>query len=98
TRTVGLTIEPQSAPVTDSVAITRAEFVTSKGELRVEATSSNASATLTVFVSSTNATIGTLTGDGSGRFRGIFSVSPNPKNITVRSSGGGSATGIVVAK
>ena len=55
-------------------------------------------ATLTVYVTSTNATIGTLTGDGSGRFRGNLNFGTNPGNITVKSSGGGSATRSVIAK
>jgi hypothetical protein len=95
TRSASLTV--QRAP-TDSVAITRAEYDVSHRQLRVEATSSNVSATLTVYVTSTNATIGTLTGDGSGRYRGNLNFATNPVNITVRSSGGGSATGAVVAR
>jgi hypothetical protein len=58
----------------------------------VEATSSSASATLTVFVTSTGAQIGTLTNDGGGRYRGQFNWPTNPQNITVKSSLGGSAT------
>jgi len=83
---------------TDSVGISRAEYVGSKRQLTVEATSTNVAATLTVFVTSTNATIGTLTGDGSGRYRGNLNFATNPGNITVRSSGGGSATRAVIAK
>ena len=95
TRSASLTV--QRAP-TDSVAITRAEYDVSHRQLRVEGTSSNVSATLTVYVTSTNATIGTLTGDGSGRYRGNLNFATNPVNITVRSSGGGTATGAVAAR
>jgi hypothetical protein len=98
TRNVGLTVTPQATPASDSVTLTRAEFDSSKRQLNVEATSTNASATLTIFVTSTNAKIGTLTGDGSGRFRGLFNVATNPGTITVKSSSGGSATGAVALK
>jgi carbon monoxide dehydrogenase subunit G len=67
-------------------------------QLTVEATCSSVAATLTVYVTATNATIGTLTGDGSGRFRGNLNFGTNPGNITVKSSGGGSATRSVIAK
>ena len=95
TRSASLTV--QRAP-TDSVSISRAEYVVSKRQLTVEATCSSVAATLTVYVTSTNATIGTLTGDGSGRFRGNLNFGTNPGNITVKSSGGGSATRSVIAK
>jgi hypothetical protein len=98
TRNVGLTVTPQATPAADSVSVTRAEFDSSKRQLNVEATSTNASATLTVFVTSTNAKIGTLTGDGSGRFRGLFNVATNPGTITVKSSAGGSAARGVALK
>jgi hypothetical protein len=65
--------------------------------LRVEATGSNASATLSVYVTSTNTFIGTLRNEG-GRYRGDFSWSTNPQNITVRSSLGGSASRTVTLK
>ncbi len=98
TRNVGLTVTPQATPAADSVSVTRAEFDSSKRQLNVEATSTNAGATLSVFVTSTNAKIGTLTGDGSGRFRGLFSVATNPGTITVKSSSGGSGTRAVALK
>jgi hypothetical protein len=97
TRSATLTINTASAPppppATDTVRITRAEFDSSKRILRVEASSTSASATLQVFNTGTGALIGTLS---SGR--GEFSVSTNPQNITVRSSLGGVATRAVDAK
>jgi hypothetical protein len=45
-----------------------------------------------VFVTATNQLIGTLTNNGGGRFRGQFTWSPTPQNITARSSFGGEAT------
>ena len=77
---------------TDTVTITRAEYQTGNRRLRVEATSTNATATLQVFVTSTNQLIGTLSNNGSGRFRGQFSWPVNPQTITVRSNFGGQAT------
>ena len=101
TRSASLTINPVNAPppppTTDTVRITRAEFDSGKRVLRVEATSTNGSATLQVFNSGSGALIGTLSGSG-GQYRGEFSVSTNPQNITVRSSLGGVATRAVDAK
>ena len=82
----------------DTVAIQVAEYASGNRQLRVEATSSSSSATLQVFVTSTNALIGTLQNDGGGRSRGDFSWPSNPQNITVRSSLGGSATRTVTVK
>ena len=77
---------------TDTVTITRAEYQTGNRRLRVEATSTNATATLQVFVTSTNQLIGTLANAGGGRFRGQFSWPVNPQTITVRSNFGGQTT------
>lgn len=85
-------------PSTDTIRITRAEYVSSRRSLRVEATSSNSGATLRVFVSSTGALLGTLSSSGGGQYRGEFSSSTNPRNITIRSSLGGVATANVSAK
>jgi hypothetical protein len=83
---------PTQAPASDTVSIQRAEYDAGKQELRVEATSTNTSAAVQVFVTSTNALIGTLQNDGGGRYSGRFSWPSNPQSITVRSSLGGSAT------
>jgi hypothetical protein len=80
------------------VSITRAEYDSGKRALRVEATSTSSNATLQVFVSSTGQLIGTLSNNGGGQYRGEFSVSTNPQNITVRSSQGGVATRAVTAR
>ena len=89
---------PTPTPAIDTVSITRAEYRTSNTQLRVEATSTNASATLQVFVTSTNQLIGTLTNNGGGRFRGQFSWPVNPQTITVRSNFGGQATRVVTVR
>jgi hypothetical protein len=89
TRSATLTVTPAQ---TDTVAVTQAEYRASRRELRVNATSTSSSAVLKVYVTSTNALIGTLTNDGGGRYSGRFSWPTNPQNITVRSSLNGSAS------
>jgi hypothetical protein len=89
TRTATLAVNPQAG---DTVAIQRAEYKERDDELRVEATSTSATATLQVFVTSTNQLIGTLTNNGGGAYSGTFTRSTNPQNITVRSSLGSSAS------
>lgn len=102
TRSAALTISSSSAPPpppsTDTVNITRADYDTAKGALRVEATSTRSTATLQVFVTATGQLIGTLPNNGGGQYRGEFSTPTNPQNITVRSSLGGVATRAVVAR
>jgi hypothetical protein len=82
----------------DTISIQLAEYSAGSQQLRVEATGSNASATLSVYVTSTNTFIGTLRNEGGGRYRGDFSWPTNPQNITVRSSLGGSASRTVTLK
>jgi hypothetical protein len=102
TQSATLTINPAGAPppppATDTVRITRAEFDSGKRILRVEATSTSSSATLRVFNTASGVLIGTLGNSGGGQYRGEFSVSTNPQNVTVRSSLGGSATRAVDVK
>ncbi len=81
-----------------TIQLTRAEYDSAKKELRVEATSSDAAATLTVFVTATGEMIGMLTNEGAGQFRGQLTWPVNPENITVRSSLGDSTTASVTAK
>lgn len=98
TRTSVLTINPASTPTADTVAVTLAEYDTAKLVLRLQATSTSASATLQAFVTSSGQLIGTLTSNGGGRYGGQFNSSVNPQNVTVRSSLGGSAARVVTAK
>jgi len=72
-------------PATDTVRISRAEWA--DGQLRVDASSSNASATLKVYVTSTGALLGTISG---GRLQ--TNTPSNPGNVTVKSSLGGQAS------
>jgi len=94
-RSATLTISP---PGTDTVSITRAEYEAGNRRLRVEATSTRATATLQVFVTSSGQLIGTLSNEGGGRFRGEFSWPVNPQSITVRSNFGGQATRTVTLR
>jgi len=96
-RSATLTINPAAGGV-DTVSITRAEYDSGQRRLRVEATSTRSTATLRVFVTSTNQLIGTLSNDGGGRFRGEFSWPVNPQNITVRNNFGGQATRAVTPR
>jgi hypothetical protein len=85
-RSAVLTVNANAPPpATDTVTITRAEWAS--GRLRVEATSSNSSATLKVYVTSTGALLGTMSG---GRFE--TTIASNPGSVTVKSSLGGQAT------
>jgi hypothetical protein len=95
TRSATLTVTPAQA---DTVGVTRAEYTVSKQQLRVEATSTSASATLQVFVTSTNQLIGTLTNNGGGRYTGQFTWPTNPQTVTIKSSLGGSASKAVTLR
>ncbi|MFJ6280637.1 putative Ig domain-containing protein [Arthrobacter subterraneus] len=88
-----LSVAPAAPPAADTVSIQRADYAASKRTLGVEARSTNSSATLRVFKTSTNELIGTLRNEGGGRYRATFSnVASNPGNITVKSSAGGTAS------
>jgi hypothetical protein len=91
-------VPPTATTPADTISIPLAEYSAGNRELRVEATSSSASATLKVYVTSTNMLIGILTNEGGGRYRGNLAWSTNPQNITVRSSLGGLASRIVTVK
>lgn len=95
-RSALLTVNPP--PAADTVAIQLAEYRRSRRQLRVQATSTSASATLKVYVTSTGAFIGTLSNSGSGRYQGLFAWPSNPVKITVKSSLLGSASKNVTVK
>lgn len=76
----------------DTVTITLAQYFADTGSLEVHATStSNGAATLMVYRASDNTLIGTLTSNNTD-YRGVFTTSPNPESIIVRSSVSGEAT------
>ena len=89
---------PTPVPVVDTVKIQRAEYQQSKGVLRVDATDTEPAATLRVYVTATDALVGTLKNNGSGRFSASLPWPTNPVDITVRSSFGGSASKAVTLK
>jgi hypothetical protein len=96
TKTATLTVTPPA--IADTVAITLAQYRASGKTLSVQATSTSATATLTVYVTATGQPIGTLANNGGGKYSAQFSWPSNPQNITVRSSLGGSATKAVTRK
>jgi hypothetical protein len=72
-------------PATDTVTISRAQW--KSGQLRVDATSSSAGATLKAYVTSSGALLGTISG---GRLQ--TNTASSPGNVTVKSSLGGQAS------
>jgi hypothetical protein len=96
TRSAVLTVAP--AVTVDTVTITLAEYRLSSKRVSVQATSTNGTATLKAYVTSTGQLIGTLTNNGGGNYSGAFKWPMNPLNITVRSSRGGSASATVTLR
>ena len=95
TKTATLTV--RSPATADTVAITLAQYRLSTKKLSIQATSTNATATLKVYITATGQLIGTLTNNG-GNYSGQFKWPTNPQNITVRSSLGGSSSAIVTVR
>jgi phage baseplate assembly protein gpV len=82
----------------DTVTITRAQYSVSRSQLTVQAIDTNDTATLTVSVSSTGEILGTMTNKGGGNYSAKFNGIANPRQITVTSNFGGSATARVRAR
>ena len=83
------------SPTGDTVTVLSAVYTNGNHLLKVRADSSIKSTvrnapTLSVYVTSSNTLIGSLTGDSDGSYVGNFSWATNPQMITVRSSSGGS--------
>jgi hypothetical protein len=89
TRTTTLTVTPGTPPAADIVKIKTASW--KKGLLKIEATSTNPNAILSVF-GPTGSFMFTLTNNGGGRFSDQRGFVFNPERITVRSNFGGSAS------
>ena len=83
---------------TDTVTITRAQYSTQRSQLTVQATDSDPTATLTVSVTSSGQDLGTMTNQGGGNYNFKKVVTPNPRQITVTSNLGGTATARVRAR
>jgi hypothetical protein len=97
TRTASLSVTPPPAQ-TDTVAIQKAEYVASKGQLSVQATGTNQTATLTASSTATGQIIGVLTNRGGGKYDGTFNLPTNPQNVTVTSNLNGKASRAVTLK
>jgi hypothetical protein len=82
----------------DVVSINKAEYTVSKGQLQVQASSTNTSATLQAYVTSTGELIGTLRNNGGGKYSLQVAWSTNPLNVTIKSSLGGTTSKSVAAK
>jgi plastocyanin len=82
----------------DTVTITRARYDTARSQLTVQATDSNETATLTVSVTSTGETLGTMQNKGGGSYSFKKGGIANPRQITVTSNFGGTATARVKAR
>lgn len=78
--------------------ITKAEYAVRSFQLKAEATSTNATATLTVWNAATGAFIGTMSNAGGGKYTGTFNVSPAVLSMTVKSTLGGAFRGSVLQK
>jgi hypothetical protein len=94
TQTAGVTV----LRALDSVKITKAEDAVRSFQLKIEATSTNGAASLTVWNTATGALIGALTPGGGGKYTGSFTIWPPVLSIMVKSSLGGIATGAVAQK
>ena len=92
-----LIVAPPPAPV-DTVAIQKADYVVSKKQLVVQASSTSQTAMLTVSVTATGEIIGILTNKGVGSYAGTFSLPASPQNITVTSDLSGTSSRAVNVK
>ena len=92
-----LIVAPLPALV-DTVAIQKADYVVSKKQLVVQASSTSQTATLTVSVTATGQIIGILTNKGAGTYSGTFSLPASPQNITVTSDLSGTSSKAVTLK
>lgn len=93
-----LTVTTEPPPAADVVRVERADFKPGGrgGTLTVRATSSSATAILTVFRDQSSVPTFVLTNQGGGRYDGSFSFSgTQPNTVTVKSNLGGSASGNV---
>jgi len=90
----------------DTVVVTKAEYVPSKNQLKVEATSTNSAATLRVFnatpgsirINGLPPVVGTMSNAGGGKFVGQFVAGGPFNSVAVQSSQGGLKTAPVAQK
>jgi hypothetical protein len=91
-----LTINP--AQQGDNVVVTQAQYSISQKQLKVQATSTSSTATLSVYETSSGAFLGTMANDGGGKYELQTTLATAPANVTIKSSLGGSASLNVIAK
>jgi hypothetical protein len=94
TKTAGVTV---IRPL-DSVQVTKAEYTARSLQLKVEATSTGAGASLIAWNAATGTPIGNLAPAGGGKYTGSFTAAPPVLSISVKSSFGGITTGPVAQK
>jgi hypothetical protein len=82
----------------DSLKITKGEYTVKQSQLRVEATSTSTTPTLTVFNTASGQLIGTMINNGGGKYSLQVIVSPAVLNVTIKSTLGGTITGPVMQK
>jgi hypothetical protein len=90
TRTTTLTVSPGAPAAADRVTITKARWKARL--LTIQATGSNPTAILSVYLTATNGFMFELTNNGGGRYSDQRGMIFDPVQITVRSNLGGSAT------
>jgi len=82
----------------DTVTVTKAQYAISRSQLTVLATDSDATAVLTVKVTSSGEVLGTMDTRGDGNYRLKANGVANPLNVTVTSNLGGSDSADVRAR
>jgi hypothetical protein len=92
TRTTTITVKPGTPPAADTVKITKATW--KQGLLTIEATGTNPNAILSVYSSAGNFMFD-LTNKGGGRYADQRGFIDNPRQISVRSNFGGSASAVL---
>ncbi|MFL6286490.1 MAG: hypothetical protein ACJ74Q_25405 [Pyrinomonadaceae bacterium] len=97
TQTARLVVAPPPTLV-DTVSIQKADYVVSKKQLTVQASSTSQTVTLTVTSTATGEVIGVLANKGAGSYAGTFPSAATPQNITVTSDLGGTASRVVNVK
>jgi hypothetical protein len=94
TRTAVLTVlKPK-----DALQITRAEYTVRQSGLRVEATSTSTTPTLTVYNAASGQLLGAMINNGGGKYSLQVTVTPAVLTVTIKSTLGGTTTGAVTQK
>jgi hypothetical protein len=81
-----------------TVTVTKAEYVVKKGQLTIEATSTDRVGSLQVFNATTGVSLGAIPLVNVGQFKGTLGVTGTLTSVAVQSSVGGLATATVAQK